>query len=141
MTKWRPPTQFVNQAYSGVAEKQSQQRNPKVRSRQKPSHKSNATLESLTSGMNPKQRSRAHSRVCIRNFAAHVNHTNSVRIRLLIRSSSRSPIDSCPRRTAGDLIDLTRLPRSTFTNTDWTGNTSQCSRPEAPVRPFGAKLI
>ena len=77
--------------------KQSQQRNQMVRSRQKPSHKSNATLESLTSRINPKQRSRAHSRVCIRNIATLVNHTNSVQIRLLKpRLEHRSVrFDSC----------------------------------------------
>ena len=43
-----------------------------------------------------RKRTRAHSRVCIRNFTALVNHTNSVRIRLLKpRLECFHSIDSC----------------------------------------------
>ena len=140
MTSLRPQTTCVNRTYNGVAEKQSQQHNPKVRSRQKPSHKSNVTLEKLTTIS--RKRSRGHSRVCLRNFATLVNYTNSVRIRLLIRGSNGNhSIDSCspqPHETWVISHDCTETHSPTKPG---LGSLflQQLTQPEARIRPYGRK--
>ena len=57
----------------------------KGRSRRMPSHTSNANPGKLKPKL---QRTGKHTSVCIRSIAAHVNRSNSVRIRLQIRDRS-----------------------------------------------------
>ena len=88
MTTVRPHTTCVNRAYRGVAEMQSQQHNPKEALEADAVLHIYCYLIKSDQGRNRGKRTGEHTSVCIRSIAAHVNRSNSVRIRLQIRDRS-----------------------------------------------------
>ena len=123
---------------------------PKKRSWRMPSHTSHATPGKLNANLSRRQHSGAHTSVCIRSIAVHVNRANTVRIRLQIRDRSadtgtsrrlleRSQVSqdaglvihsqSVSSTAAQNMGSFTRRHRNTHTKTTGIGSLPKLTAP------------